>query len=380
MKRSLFKNPVSLLLIVFICYIIGFSAHAFTLKQTVYGDGAYYFSWLHSIFIDRDINFSNEYIRFNLTQAFTSYGTPMNKYAIGPSLLWAPFYLWTHNLVRQDGYTFPYQFIIGLVTVLYVITGLILLYRLLCTFTKPTIAAVTTILIAVSTNLLFYGMIDPVNSHGLSFFAAVLFLTFLVQDQPFGIGIALGLLALIRPQDAIYGLLLIPYLNRKNVFPIFISFLLLFSHQLLVWYAFTGNPFISPYFAGGEHYTFLTPHIIPVLFSPENGLLLYSPIFIIACIGFFHAWKKYNSYRYIAFGVLLLSVYLIASWSTWNQGASYSGRMFVGMLPLLAFPLASLLERMTNKIVTPQLLYMIFVLPLGGMNVLLILYFLLTHH
>ncbi len=67
MKRSVFRNPLLLLGIVFACYIIAFSVHAYVLKQTVYGDGAYYFSWLHTIFIDRDIHFSNEFIQFNLT-------------------------------------------------------------------------------------------------------------------------------------------------------------------------------------------------------------------------------------------------------------------------------------------------------------------------
>ncbi|MFZ2025108.1 MAG: hypothetical protein WAV51_02425 [Microgenomates group bacterium] len=379
MKRSIFKKPLILLLLVCIGYIIVFSAHAYTLKQTVYGDGAYYFSWLHTIFIDHDINFSNEYIRFNLTQPFTENGMPINKYAIGPSLLWAPFYLWIHSIVRGDGYTFPYQFVIGFVSVLYVLTGLILLYRLLCTAFKPTIAVLTTILIAVATNLLFYGAIDTVNSHGLSFFAAILFLTFLFQRQSFGVGIALALLALMRPQDVVFALLVLPFLKRNNIFAILSGFILLFCHQLLVWFAFTGNPFISPYFTGGEHYTFLSPHIFSVLFSFENGLLIYTPLFLIAGIGYMRVWKKYERYRLLSIAVVLVSLYLIASWSSWNQGASYSGRMFIALLPLIAFPLASLLTHMTNTIVTLKYLYMIFVLPLGGMNVLLILYFLLTH-
>ena len=379
MKRSILYKPLTLLLLVCIGYIIVFSAHAYTVKQTVYGDGAYYFSWLHSIFIDHDINFSNEYIRFNLTQPFTESGMPINKYAIGPSLLWAPFYLWTHSIVRGDGYTFPYQFVIGLVTVLYVLTGLLLLYRLLCTSVKPTIAALTIFLIAVATNLLFYGSVDTVNSHGLSFFAAVLFLTFLFQRQSFGIGIALALLALMRPQDMVFALLLLPYLKRNTIIPILSGFVLLFSHQLLVWFAFTGNPFISPYFIGGEHYTFLSPHIIQVLFSLENGLLLYTPLFIIAVIGYGKVWKTYEKYRYLSIAVFLVTLYLTASWSSWDQGASYSGRMFVALLPLIAFPLGNLLSHMTNSIVKLEHLYMIFALPLGGINILLILYFLLTH-
>jgi hypothetical protein len=158
-----------------------------------------------------------------------------------------------------------------------------------------------------------------------------------------------------------------------------LSFLLLFSHQLLVWFAFTGNPFVSPYFAGGEHYTFLSPHLLPVLFSPENGLLLYTPLFLIAAIGYVRPWKTYESYRLPSIAVILVSLYLTASWSSWNQGASYSGRMFIALLPLIAFPLANLLQRMTNKIVTFWNVLLIFAVPLGGMNLLLMLYFLLTH-
>jgi len=380
MKRLFVEKPIFLLLVVFVLYIATYITHATMLKQTVYGDGAYYFSWLHTIFFDHDMNFSNEYVQFNLTQPFAPNGLPINKYAIGPSILWAPFYLFTHAVFHQNGYTFPYQFIVGLSTVLYVIVGFVLLYRLLCTYTKPPLAVCVTLLIALATNLLFYGAIDTVNSHGLSFFVATLFLTFLLQKQSFSIGIALGFLALIRPQDGIYALILLPYIKVKNIFPILLGFILVFGYQLPVWYVFTGNPFVSPYFAGGETYTLLTPHIFQVLFSLENGLFVYTPLCIIAGLGYIFSWKKYTKYKWVSLLVLLVSIYLVSSWSSWNQGASYSGRMFVGLLPLLAFPLASVINKVTTKIVTPEMLYLIFVLPLGAINGLLIFYFLLTHH
>lgn len=380
MFRLLFKKPIRLLSIVFFAYILIYVVHAYLVHQTVYGDGAYYFSWLHSIAIDHDINFTNEFLQLNLSQPFTPTGLPINKYAIGPSLLWLPSYLWIHSIMHQNGYTFPYQFVVGLTSVLYVITGLILLYRLLLRRTKASVAACVTILIAIASQLLFYGSVDPVNSHGLSFFAVTLFMTFLLQDQPFGVGIALALTSLIRPQDGIIALLLIPYLSKKNILSIVVSFVLLFAHQLLVWFAFTGNPFVSPYFLGGEHYDLLHPHLLSVLFSTENGLFLYTPLFFIGFIGYCSAWKSKTPNKWISLFIIFCSIYLVSCWSSYNQGASYSGRMMVGLLPILAFPLMHLLERMTNRVVMPEFLYLILVAPLGGVNMLLIVYFLLTHH
>jgi hypothetical protein len=379
MIKRLFGKPIVILLCTFLILISVYCVHAFLLQKTVYGDGRYYVSWLHSIVIDNDINFSNEYIKYNITEPFLPNGLPTNKYSIGPSILWMPFYTWTHLLLRNDGYSFPYQFIIGLSSVFYVITGLILLYRLLITWTKPLIAAMTIALIALATHLLFYGAVDPVNSHGVSFFAATLFLTLLFQKDFTLAGAALGLIALIRPQDAIYGLLFLPFINLKTLFVFLIGFFLIFFPQMFIWFTFSGNPFVSPYFTGGEYFSFLNPHLFTVLFSLENGLFVYTPLIIISLLGYVRSWKKQQVYKWTTLLILFISWYTIASWSTWTQGASYSGRMFVGMLPIVAIALSKLLTHLSQKILTPFFIFLVFLIPLGGINAILILYFLLTH-
>lgn len=379
MIKKFIRNPISILLVTFCVYITVYCIHAFLLKQTVYGDGRYYFSWLHTFVLDHNINCSNEFNKFNIIEPILYTGLPINKYAIGPSLLWSPFYIMTHLLVRGDGYTFPYQFVVGFSTVLYVITGLILLYRLLTVWTKPLIAAYSVSLIAIATHLLFYGAIDTVNSHGVSFFAATVFLTFFFTKKYFFTGAALGLIALIRPQDILYGILLLPFINLKTITNITIGFVLLFFPQLIIWYIFSGNIFVSPYFMGNEYFSFLTPHFISVLFSFKNGLFIYTPMVCIALVGYLYPWGKQHIYKWTTLAVILLSWYLIASWSTWDQGASYSGRMFVGMLPLIALSLSKLLDKLLQRSLTPLLLILIFLIPLGGINSLLIMYFLLTH-
>ena len=379
MLQKLLAKPHKILLCTFFVYIIVYCTHASLLKKTVYGDGIFYVSWMHSIVIDHDINFTNEYAYFNVSQPHMTNGRPSNKYAIGPAIVWSPFYLWAHTLIHGDGLSYPYQFVIGITSVLYVITGLILLYRLLITWTKPIIAVTTITLLAIATHLLFYGAIDPVNSHGLSFFAATLFLTLLFQKQLFFASVALGLIALIRPQDAIYSILFLPFLNKKVIPPILIGFLLCFSPQMLIWFASSGNSFISPYFIGGEHFSFLAPHLFTVLWSLENGLLVYTPLILFAIIGYFLPWGKQQIYKRTSLGILLLSWYIVASWSTWDQGASYSGRMFIGMLPIIAIALSKLLTYLSAKIFTPFIMVLIFFIPLGLLNCIFILYFLLTH-
>lgn len=356
MIKKLFSNPQTILLFTFFLLIGIYCAHALLLQKTVYGDGAYYVNWLT---IQNII--------------------PNNKYAIGPAILWSPFYFWAHAIFQTNYLIFPYQFILGLTSVLYGITGLILLYRLLLTFTKPLISAITISLIALASHFLFYGAVDPVNSHALSFFAAALFLTFLFQKQLFLSGVALGLIALIRPQDAIYGILLLPFINKKTLLVIAIGFLIFFSPQMIVWFSLTGNPILSPYFTGGEHFSFLAPHLFSVLFSLQNGLLVYTPLFLISLLGYMRSWEKQQSYKWLSLILLFLSLYLVASWSSFDQGASYSGRMFISMLPIIAIALSKLLTYLAKRKFTEDLMILTFLVPLGSINTLLILYFLLTH-
>lgn len=339
-------KPKHIFLLIACLYIAGFFAHALYLQKTVYGDGVYYYSWLKNAVVDHTI----------VTPP------PGNKYSIGPAILWAPGFLLVHSLLRGSGNELPYQLAVGGMSVLYALTGLLLLSR----FVPMSVIAA----IAGASNLLFYGSIDPVNSHALSFFAACVFLSLLYakEKQWITIGSSLGLIAIIRPQDVLYGILCIPSFARGplaklqgdpllNFRKFAFGFLIVFLPQLLAWYATTGSV-ISPYLTGSERFDFLRPHILSVLLSPLNGLFLWTPIVLLGVLGL------KNKFMLL---VIFLELYLVSSWSTWWQGASYSGRMFVSILPLIAFGVAR-----------RQLLYFSVILPLTLLNICLITYFLFT--
>lgn len=342
----------------FLLYLVIFFSHALFLKKTVYGDGIFYFSWVRSVVVDHDIHFANEYAHFGVS-------APGNKHPIGAPLFWLPWYAWFHAVVGGNGYTLPYQLLVGGASVLAAITGLVLLQRLLTQSFSTTASTLATVSVAVTSNLLFYGSVDPVNSHAISFFAATVFLSFLFSKHvsPLLTGCALGYLALVRPQDAIMGIVAF----KKRPFAVFGGAALVFSLQAYAWYALYGTAWVSPYLTMGESFFWGSPHFFDVLFHPSNGFFLWTPMTLLAVIGLLF-WKHTHRWWFLA--LFVLEVAIVGSWSTWWQGASYSGRMLVSTLPILSFGLAALFSKMKHSLLT-------IIAPLAIINALFIIRFLL---
>lgn len=367
------------LIVIFFVYLLGFFAHALYLKKTVYGDGIYYYSWLRSISIDHDIDFRNEYAHFHIQQPTTTQQLPENKYAVGPALLWFPTFLWIHAFARGDGYHLWYQLTTGITSVFVVLIGLLLLFRLLHKYFSQTISIASVLAIAFATNLFFYGSLDTVNSHGLSFFAACLYLSLIfAKNKQYGaIGTALALIGLIRAQDLIYGILLIPYLRKSTIISIARGFSLFFLPQLLAWQLLYGKFWVSPYLSGGEGFFQVKPHVLEVLFSIQNGLITWTPIIAVGFVGLWLNKMISKSYRVIFILLILLQLMIVANWSTWWQGASYSGRMFVSLLPIFAFGLAAIFTRLQIYKWTISYYLLCIIGPLTVINMLLMIFFLL---
>jgi hypothetical protein len=339
-------HPSSVLLSICFIYIVLYILHAFMLEKTVYGDGRYYFSWLHTLFIDHDLLFTNEYSVFNIREPLLQSGLLRNIYSIGPALLWSPWYLLTHALVRSDGYNFIYQLTVGFVSVSFMLIGLLLLYH---TLTKSfsrfiSIAAVTTT--ALATHALYYGSLDPVNSHALSFGIVCILVSFLYtkpRPHPIIIGLFLGILTTIRIQNAIFLILFLPKNSVKHILLIIIGMILPVSLQMYLWAMLYGKVVI-PYMTLGLTMNYLRPQILSVLFSSNNGLLFWTPSIALG-LGGLLLEKKYRLYVVL----FCIQLYIIASWHYWWQGASVSGRMFISLLPLITFGFATLYKNLQEQ-------------------------------
>jgi len=383
-----FSIPLLFFTICFM-YLALFTAKAVYLNKTVYGDGVYYYSWLHSPAIDHDVSFQNEYDRLGGKQPPTPLGAVGNVYPIGPAIFWTPFYLPLQMLLGGDGYSFLYQYITGAVSCLYAIAGLIFLYRLLAKYFSEEVSALTIIGIAFGTNLFFYGSLDTVNSHSFSFFVATILLTLIMQKNSLVlIGLCTGVLSLMRTQDAIFLLLSFPIIinsigeqNRRsaiilqvrNILMLIAGFIVGFLPQLVAWQVVYGTFTRSPYMDSYHYFNFFRPHLVEVLFSTNSGLFFWTPLTALCLLGIFYKGKISGIQK--TFFVLLFIVqwFLIASWSFWWQGESYSGRMFISLLPILSIGLGNILSRQYS--LTRWTIVSLFSVANAGA----IVYFLATH-
>lgn len=368
---------------IFLISSLIFLAHFAHVGKAVYGDGRYYYSYLAAFLIGHTLNLSQSFLHTDIPTWFsTPLGLPANIYPIGPALFWTVPYLLSYGVGLLFGfgpYSVWYQIPVGLFVILLSTVGLFLLYQLQTPFFKKRNIILSTISIFLATNLLFYGAVDVINSHALTFFLSSLLLFLWIQKpntkHAIFEGIIIGLLMLIRPQEAIF--LVLPLttlvLERQKIMllsPLMTA--LVFSPQILIWKLEWGNFFVNPYLHVAT-FNFLRPQFWGVLFNPGTGLFLWTPIIILALAGLVLFSKKQPKVGIPMLLVFFLELYVISSWSIWWEGASYSARMFISSLPFLGIGLTYLFEQ---KLFV-KLKY--FLVPFFSiLNVVLIIYFLLT--
>lgn len=328
--------------------ILVFIAHFIIVVKGVYGDARYYYSYLTSIVIDHNLDFKSSFKYFGIDYFLTPTGKAANIYPIGPAIFWAFPFILAHLFLMpfglNDGFNNFYQFFIGIWNITLVFIGLYFLKKTLTKFFSKKISRITIAAMFLSTNLLFYGAIDVINSHSASFFAASLFVYFWLNKKIKLSAVLLGLLALIRPQDALFAILPLSSLilekrsYLKNFLVLMFGALIVFIPQLLIWKILWGTWYKSPYLEV-EGFNFTSPQIFGVLFSGNSGLILWTPIILICFLGLIGVAQK-NKVLGVPFILLVLAqIYTVSSWSIWWQGASYSGRMFVSSLPILSIGL-----------------------------------------
>jgi len=189
-------------------------------------DEIQYFSYLRSLWFDRDVSFENEYRYFfeqnigrgegfhaTFLEQYTEAGRRPSFATIGSALLWSPFYLAGDLVARAtgapaDGFSQPYIAAVAYGSAFYGFAAILLSISAARRLAGPGIAAGA--LVLLGTPLLFYMYVSPPYSHACSAFAVALFVTVWLRVRAtwsVGGAIALGfagaLMAMVREQDAI---------------------------------------------------------------------------------------------------------------------------------------------------------------------------------
>jgi hypothetical protein len=381
------RRELALLVLLFACSLPAVTARLYS------SDEVEYFSYLRSLWFDRDVSFENEYQYFydhqiaqsaDFHRTFLELETPagrrINYGTMGCAVLWSPFYAVgdivarvahaTGRDVAVDGYSRPYVAAVAYGSAFYgfatIVLGIAAARRLLGTGALSSGLAVW-----AGTPLLFYMYIAPPFSHACSAFAVALFVTVWlhVRDRwtPGGcaaLGLSGALLAMVREQDALFTLgpaldFMLTHVARARTPAATramnrtalaaaatgcLAFAAGYLPQLIAYQALNGRP--RPSELVTRKMNWAAPHALQVLASPEHGFFIWTPLAVLGVAGLvLLAVRRDADRRRIGACMLLmvlLQVYVSGAVESWTVAGAFGQRRFVSVSMLLVVGLAAL--------------------------------------
>jgi hypothetical protein len=378
-------------------------------------DEVQYFAYLRSLWFDRDVSFENEYRWFyehgiaqtpNFHEAFLELETPtgrrINFGTMGSALLWAPFYAVADGGVRvarafgsdvtADGFSRPYVAAIAYGSAVYGLLAVLLGLRAarLLLGRVPLLPALA---VWLGTPLLFYMYVAPPFAHATSAFAVALFVTVWLHVRgtwsvrgALLLGLSGALMTMVREQDVFFvagpavdfaldavrarG----PALKARAVAAVAgaAAFVVGWLPQLLAYQALNGRPGPSQYVTRKMYWH--SPHALQVLFDPNHGFFVWTPLALLALAGLVLMTRRTASHpehaaaprrtpphpehsaaprrtpphpaapRIAALLLLMaaLQVYVSGAVESWTVAGAFGQRRFVGVTIMLIVGLSAL--------------------------------------
>lgn len=378
---------------IFLSFLL-FLIHFHFVGFGVYGDGVGYYSYTHALFFHGNLDFHSE---FKYYSNFTNHGQQLNRifwdlsptatgylpnhWSIGPGILWLPFMALGDSIAKYldlfgihyalDGFSAPYEVAVGFGNIVYGILGIYFLYKFLRHYFKAKICLLSAISIFLGTNLLYYIAIEPNLSHAVSFFAVSLFLYLWKNTckdnslQNFALlGIVGGITSMIRLYDIVLitvplASLTIMYLKVRtrskkkdlsaNALVLMLFWFIAYFPQLMAQKIIYGYFWYQPYLyegnAGG--FPFFHNFLFATLFSIKRGLFFWSPILLLALVGWAVGIRRYWQIFLIFLLLFVTQWQVIGRWNA-ALSAGFGARMYISSLPLFAVGLAIFFDKLKN--------------------------------
>ena len=358
-----------------------------------------YYSHLRSAVFDRDLDFTNEYEHFYranpqgllafketfLDRREPKTGRPINFAPIGSAVVWSPFFLLAHALVTNgvlrgpaDGLSPAYTGAVAYGSSFLAILGFLIAFQTLKKYLGVTegLSLIAVLAVWFGTPAFYYMTVAPAFAHAPSILAvSLLFFLWLRAREKDGVfdwvlmGLVAGLAMLIREQGALF--LIAPGLDLgfrllkgdvKRALERGVAVLgaagLVFAPQLLAYQALNGS--FGPTQLVQRKMDFGSPHFFDVLIDPGHGLLLWTPLLLIAFLGLVRAIFRLGAVGVFVTAALIAQVYINGSVLSWHQAGAFGSRRFVDSTILFvvgfAFGLMAVTPR-TQKILVALALW-----------------------
>ena len=365
------------ILLTFALLFLAFNRHSkykeYHYRSEIFADKAGYYVYLPALFI---YNFKASEFPENIDQKVGNgfqidsiNNKVITKYTYGVALMQLPFFILAHftSLVTgfdSNGFTFLYQKSVDVASIFYLLSGLYFLFILLKQRFSLKVSLITMLTVFLGTNLFYYSVIETGMSHVYSFsmFSVYLLLLsyhnkFIRQQLKFGLllGLFAGIIVMLRPLNILFILfsfLLIPNVFKNKSFVNYPILILSFAFagfltilpQMLYWNFISGSFLYYSY--GSESFSNIAnPQILELFLAPNNGHVLYNPIFLLFVAGIILMIINKDRNGWIIGILILVLSYLISSWWIYNFGCGFANRNFAEYYALLAFPLAYLLNK-----------------------------------
>ena len=368
------------------------------LNPWVRGDGVGYYAFARAPLFQHNLDFTEDYRHAN--ESFRGirldeYGSPKsdfrtptghldNHFTVGPAILWAPFLIVTHvgvllaralgSAVSADGFSAPYRIAMALATAVYGFLGLLLGFRLARQYVEERWAFLASLTIWWASSLPVYMYFNPSWSHAHSAFSVALFIwywhaTLSSRSLPQWVLLALisalmlnvyyanamvlivlvvealpQYLAAFRrvtrvaPETPRVSDLLIRHLSFGAV--LLIGLLPTFVTRYIVY----GRAFESGY-VPLKDWLWSSPVFLRVLFSSNHGLLLWTPVLLLAIVGLFIFWRREPRVGTPLLAAFLFFYLFITCYPDWAGISSYGNRFFISLTMLFVLGLGVFLDR-----------------------------------
>lgn len=354
--------------------------------KTIESDGGGYYLYLPATFLyqdfqygfARDPEFNHKYgggPAIAVDEATN--GRFYNRYYMGSSILMAPFFGLACLLARLlgypvDGYSLPFQIMVFLAALSYMLAGLELFRQLLIKFKiKPFTAVISMLILGLATNLFTYAWYYPSFSHVYAFFlvTALFYCIKLFVDYQKTKHLALsllliGLIVITRP-TTVLCLLALPIIFNSwqhfvEVLKLVLSrykwlvlgavfSLLLITIQLLLYRYQFGNWEIWAYKT--DFFDFSKPHFWQFLFGYRKGLFVYSPVFWLLLPGLALLVRtKQGVFTGVLISFVVIS-FILSCWNQWWFGGGFSSRSLIDYFAVFFLPIAFLIQRFSRYLI-----------------------------
>jgi hypothetical protein len=297
------------------------------------------------------------------------------KYPIGLSILWVPFFVAAHAIAPvmdqpADGLSSPYQWAMVIASWTYLLIGLSWLRKLLLRYFTDRVTALSLVILVLGTNITYMTVFDPLMPHMFLFslYAGIMWYSDRWHRDrkawyAFMIGLLCGLAMAVRNTEFIA--FIIPLLwglrswrdqcvkfkiHARHIMIAAVTSLIIVLPQFIYWKLVTGSFFYVSYTNAGEGLDLLRPHVFEVLFSFRKGLLIYTPVIVIAVFGLIYLHRHARTAIPAIPVYLLVNFWIVSSWTIWWYADSFSNRGFVQSYAAMALPLAALTAQiMTSR-------------------------------